>query len=273
MKKFILSAAAFLLSSAGASYASTYYSHVEAGICEETQEDVISTSVNCGKASAFSLPGWLGARVTTGLGSAVATARFSDTLYFGIERGTFTIPLDFFGTVNTMVEVFHSEYISSAKSLALATGQAGSPFYGESDGFSYLSFKEAHKVDRTYTADSYNNGTSFLKTEVVAEIIDGQVQVFGELDLQANCVVFAAMCNASADYSNSLRFLGGTVRDLDGNIRNDVSVTSDSGFDYRVGRPPHDIDIAPVPLPASAWLLAGSLLGLVRYRRRQRLSA
>ena len=88
--------------------------------------------------------------------------------------------------------------------------------------------------------------------------------VFAELDLEtfAECgVANNVNCLATIDLSHTALVTGLSVLDANGAVDPDVSFLTASGVNYN--------DIAPVPLPAAAWLMLGSLGLLGAFTRRK----
>ncbi len=261
--------AALVVLCASGTQAATVTASANIGGCSEnsSSSSTLDVSANCSGAFSSASIGSLSASsnteafrsttqpyTTTGNGGA--TAGFSDTIFFGISSGTFTIPFDFRGLI--AVGGFNSDARVSYNVVA-----GGQPF-----GASAFSSTDALGVG------TFGGVTSSV-TNVSFEFTDGQLGISAFIQAATKCGALAlrppevtlATCAAKADFSSSLRFLGGTVRDQDGFIAQDAYLGSTSGFNYLVGVEPHSP--APIPLPAGAPLLIGGL-GLLAFMKRKR---
>lgn len=184
-------------------------------------------------------------------GESVASAGFSDTLSFGIQNGTFTIPIEFLVRSTSVIPVKYASGINGHR--VSAVGELGNT-----------------SIEASITYDSFGDplitGTfgDVVKTDVTFDILNGKVSLTGGLYAYSDCSPWTfynplsgvkASCEMEADGSSSLRLLGGTVRDASGQIVS-TSVVSESGWDYLSGYEPHEL--AAVPLPASIWMLGAA---------------
>lgn len=267
---FALAALTLPVMFASASEAATFTASVFNGTCGfvVTNGDV-GAEIACGTARASANPGSLSVAVeafytstSSGISSASdvrASAQVGDVIFFsGMETGWISIPLDFAGSIS----VFAS--IPSGVGFGGGTGGA-SAAVGSDVLFS---------VSRSFSILGGASATGVLSEirSVDIPIVNGMSVVNASIGAQASCSLVLAggdfgQCSALVDYGASLRFLGASVFDSLGNRRDDVIVTSQSGFDYRRGVDPHAPPPAPIPLPASALLLLSSLLGLAIARQ------
>lgn len=193
-----------------------------------------------------------------------STASMSDQLTFGIETGTFVVPIDIAGNIS----ISHTgSRVFGPVPLVDIRLQANDD----------LIFRDSLTgvVNPDFEYDFVRNqvGNAGV-TEFVLSIVDGRADLGLSMYATAFCLGnFYATCAATSDFFSSARILSSRVLDEDGNVV-DVSVRADSGFDYLTGVEPHGGDdggLTPVPVPASLPMLLGgiALLGL---RRKMRLS-
>ena len=123
------------------------------------------------------------------------------------------------------------------------------------------------------------SGSSIFDSVSTTSVLfsNGAFSLSGSVSAWANAVA-PIVPNATnftvADLGSSMRLTGLSIFDDSGaDITALVSVTSESGFDYVEGATPHDrgddVDISPVPLPATGWMLIVGLGGLLTMRRRR----
>lgn len=162
-------------------------------------------------------------------------------------------------------------------SAFLAQGYAGGNG-GESNPFNYLNvieliaegqiynnlisdvpqFGDVGPINRTYFSAPASGGpASFNPGEPIELFWNWRVNV-DDADTP-----LGSGGSASADFDNTVTWLGIQAFDVDGNPA-DVQISTTSGYDWLAGTP-----VTPIPLPASGWLLlTGSSLLLAWGRRR-----
>lgn len=251
--------------------ASTYTATASAGGigCSRADSSATGGSASCVgsvggissvKAIAGSAPGILrvdaqsfSARSSDGFGvfggNTQATAFFDDTIFFGVDTGTFVIPLDLDGSV----EIIDGGVGNSNALAELSGGVTGA-------GASIEFFASA------------NSGNQSLVVDAVFAFTGGFLNLSGGLRADAKgCSIIdsGSTCTASAAFGSSLRFLGGTLFDENGSQLNGVSVTSESGFDYLAGVEPHD-RVNAVPLPPGILMLFSSVMAIPLAKRLSR---
>ena len=233
-----------------------------------------AVSVSCGNAFASASPGSLSVYTQafavsassgfTSDGFVRAGAQFIDTLTFGgLQSGSISIPLDYAGSIE-----FDGNVPEGAAILQRGSVSGG---LGNDSVF-----------NATVSFDTWNgiisSGSLSGITDYVLEIVDGKASVWAGLGASSECQIWGAAglfisCSSIVDYGASLRFLGATVFDDQGNRRDDVIITSESGFDYRKGVEPHDPGVGQpevIPLPATGLLLIGGLAAFAAIRRKSR---
>ena len=242
--------------------AASFSVSVQGNGCEAGDSGSDSAAADCSVAFASSGPGSLHVFalsvakrdemgvLTESTGAARATASFSDTISFSIDEGTFTIPLDLAGGHGsgsggsggggggTGIGIDVSEQGAPFATFGSISGGAG----GQPFGARLEIYNQAGEIIVTET------GTQAEVKEAVLPISNGVVRLSGGLRADASCgtIGTGGSCTVTVDYAASLRILGGTVRDSTGAVRTDVTVTSESGFDYLAGLPPHSFNTAPV---------------------------
>jgi hypothetical protein len=272
--KHILVAAALPLSAlfGTETEAATFTATVFNGTCGflvDTSET--GASKDCGTASAAAGPGALRARVeafdisaTSGFlrdADVRAAAILNDVIFFdGLSSGTISIPLDFGGSIELLSDVPEGYSVGLTGAASAAIGS--DVIFSVSASFSTFG---------GFTATGTGNE---IKT-VAIPIVNGQAAISASIGATASCQLIVAggvpaRCSALVDYGSSLRFLAASVFDPDGNLRDDVLVTSQSGFDYRKGVEPHSPSPEVIPVPAPAVLLLTALLGLGVVRKSAR---
>lgn len=287
MKRLILSALALSVTlCAEATLAATFQSSatIVNGNCSEFESNETGSSATCATATSGALQG-IGAfassedgtlrvstetyafRNTSGVlevsgQESKAQAVIQDTLFFDNDEGVFRLEVDLLGA------------------LALSASSIGAP----STLYSQISF-DVSANGTLYEIDAaLSEGVGFGGSSIsvdLAEVVD-RVEFFefdytgGSLDifmsLQASTLCAAALpsggsCEASAQFENSLRLIGGEVLDLNGNILDAGFLSSESGFNYIEGVDPHDRGPTPVPLPAGMPLLLIGLATIASLRR------
>ena len=238
--------------------------------CNRSAFESNEVELQCPGVRAIASPGRLGVAATatsTTTSRSGATALFIDSLMFGIREGTFEFELDLLGAtkVSTLELGWPGEALAKIGASFAASGAGGS------DSLT-LGSLVVHTAYPTQGFQVTTTGDPDVVTSLVVPFTDGFMRINGKLTAETSCVVPATSCSAVADFISSLRFVGGVLRDADGNIST-ASVTSDSGFDYVTGIQPHDrgSDPTPVPVPAALPLLAAGLgaLGLMGWRRKR----
>ncbi|MEO1347070.1 MAG: VPLPA-CTERM sorting domain-containing protein [Pseudomonadota bacterium] len=182
--------------------------------------------------------------------AANAVASFTDTLFFSIDTGTYTLSLD----VSTNLDTTNPTIVPGTS--ALVQWQVNWP--GE-----------------TFN-DAVQSGQPRVPSvvDLVMNFSGGQLSISSQIRAEASCTTPPAVgnastsCSAVADAFSSLRVLGGTVRNTSGANVNSAFLGSSSGFDYVSGALP---EVAPVPVPASLPLLFGAL-ALATLLKRRRLN-
>lgn len=254
----------------GTGFAATFAATASvAGLCSIIDNDTDGASASCGSSFGTAGPGSLSAAVQafilissegiSSFGNASASARMIDTVFFeGLENGFISIPLDFAGSIEFATKLDGSGRVGARGDAS--AGMNGETFFSVTATFDSL------------VGDSVFGNEAEVK-DVTIPIVNGRATVRASLGIAANCQLVAAgnsdsSCRATVDYGSSLRFLGATVFDELGVQRDDVEITSESGFDYRRGVEPHVIPPAVIPLPASGILFLTTLLGIAVVRRR-----
>lgn len=180
---------------------------------------------------------------------ATINANYFDVLSFGIQSGTFILPVDVAGSNSVVGTGMFGGIVGGGAGVSSTVGVVVgiTNVYQETLVFDGLDY---------YTFDVI--GTLGV-SNVFFEIVDGKVDLVANFTAALNCQgLFAgATCNANANFFTSARFLGATVLDELGSV-SDTLITSQSGFDYRAGVAPHVIP--PIPLPAGFWFLGSALL-------------
>lgn len=262
--------------------AATFTTTARGDGCEAADSGPVSSSAACPTAFATSAGGHIGVfagsranRPQVGplvaTGSAQATAFFQDTIFFGVDVGTLTIPVDFNGTAFTQISRGLPETGGARIQLSASGGFGLAAATGDADRvrFSY----SLTTSDTSAGSSTTEAGAKSSVQSITLPFSGGSLSVSGGLRADATCldVGQATLCVADMDYSSSLRLLGGTLRDVNGNVLSGIPVTSESGFDYLAGVAPHDPP-AVVPLPPTLPLLIGALafLGIGRRIRRGR---
>ncbi len=258
----------------------TFIASVNASTCAGVSVDTEPVGFNCGPAAfSSSGPGHLRAfasafmvRTSSGgdsSGQVSAAAQFTDFVWAdGITTGTILIPIEFSG------EIAFEGNRGGPDGRISHFGSASSAIGGE------VVFSAARQFTNgpEGASDSLVGMISDL-TEIAFQVVDGVATMSASLGVTANCSVnptqdISGSCATTAQYGNSLRFLGARVFDADGVERPDVILTSASGFDYLRGMDPHSPPSPPptpavIPLPASAVLLGTSLFAFLAFRRRR----
>lgn len=190
---------------------------------------------------------------------------YFDTLTFGIQSGTFLLPVDVAGSLDAPIA---SESVTGGGGGASAQIDVG--IYGTN---TYTSVFHEGISSTTGLGTSIERTGSLGTTVVPLSIVNGQVNLTASMEGQFQCDgrFDGGPCAPSIDFFDSARFLAATVLDANGNVVANPTITSASGFDYLTGLLPHQP--SPVPLPASAFLLGGALAGLAGFRRRGRRAA
>ena len=191
-------------------------------------------------------------------GSAQATAFFQDTIFFGVDEGTLTIPVDFNGTAFTQISRDLPETGGARIQLSASGGFGLAAATGDADRvrFSYSLMTS----DTSAGSSTTETGAKSSVQSITLPFSGGSLSVSGGLRADAACldVGQATLCVADMDYLSSLRLLGGTLRDVNGNFLSGIPERSESGFDYLAGVAPHDDPPAVIPLPATLPLLMGA---------------
>jgi hypothetical protein len=194
---------------------------------------------------------------------ALMQAVFLDVLTFGIQSGTFILPVDVGGTNSVQGTGLFGGIVGGGAGISSAVGVV----VGDT-----TIYYENSIYDGSSGQYSTIDGIGTLGiSEVMFQIVGGQVDLLAAFDGQFWCqgLLFGSTCSVASDFFTSARFLSATVLDEFG-VVSAASITSQSGFDYRAGVEPHAV--APVPLPAAGWFLGTALLmiGGVASRRRKR---
>lgn len=182
---------------------------------------------------------------------SIATANFSDGISASIDSGTIAMRLDLSGTLAGMTG-FPSQYQSVAEFSAYVVSAGSIYSYGQFAGYEgFVVTGEAGVVD------------------FFMPIVNGHSAIYASLVAKASCgsAVLGdgyTLCRSTVDFYSSLRFIGASVFDIQGELVRDATLVSESGFDYISGVEPH---IAPVPLPSTGWLILLSLGCLMAFRR------
>lgn len=230
-------------------------------------------SASCPRAKARAEPGSIGAFarsevveegnvLVVGDRDAEARASFNDVLRFSIDSGSITIPLDILAEID-----FEAQNISRSPTFPQSSFARVMTSLTDSLGFGVGTFYQFDLLPGGVTEET---GQPAEIVEAVFDFNFGSLWLSGSIAVQTGCGDLGnspAICRLEADAFSSLRLLGATVRDETGAIRDDVTITSDSGFDYLEGVEPHGATV--VPLPASALLLLGGLAGLGVVGRRR----
>jgi hypothetical protein len=252
--------------------AATFSASVLSGTCGFVVDSgETGASVACGTAQAAASPGSLSAKVesfdisaTSGFlrdADVRAAAILSDVIFFeGLSSGTISIPLDFGGTIELLSDVPVASFVGLTGAASAAIGS--DVIFSVSASFS---------TTNGLTGTGIGNEVK----SVAIPIVNGQAAISASIGASANCQLIVAggvpaRCSALVDYGSSLRFLAASVFDEFGNLREDVLVTSQSGFDYRKGVEPHTPLPEVIPLPAPAALLLTALLGFGAVRKMAR---
>ncbi len=188
-------------------------------------------------------------------GLSTAIARFDDMLTVsGISAGTLLFPVDTFGSYSHGV-------VPSALSSGFLT-------YGVS-GVSFGSTSSSFNGSRNSTGSSIPE----RNLETASILFDsGGVRLSYFASTQVHACSFGIpqgvrFCEVSGDFSSSLRLLGVTILDAQGeDVTSQVTVSSSSGFNYIEGATPHTVP-APVPTPASGVMLLFAVFGFARLRK------
>lgn len=214
-------------------------------------------------ARAISEPGRLGVDGSLSVGdgnftdrntvNGFAIASLEDTLFFGIDTGTALISVDLAGSQST----------GSTSGLNWA-GVSSFLFVNVNGRIVYSN----DVMQSPVVPENSEMRGSLGTTELSFGFNGGELSLSASLrtDLECDATGGNNICGSSADFFNSIRFVGAAVFDDEGN-RVNTSVSSSSGFDYLVGMEPH---ATPVPLPASMSMLGLCLVGLFGFSRRWR---
>lgn len=195
-----------------------------------------------------------------------AGAFFNDLLTFGIEKGSFVVPVDIRGSVSGSASGNLTGYDLSGAFTVRNTLNAVD--------FSVIGFL---RDESTGVNNARDNTSVDTIRDVVIPIDRGFATIAFSVDVFANCTArtnsvplgLSATCSAETSFGNSLRVLGGTVFDTNGN-QVTTSVRSDSGFDYLQGVEPHSRNSAVVPLPSPLPLMAFGIAALALFHRLHR---
>lgn len=196
-------------------------------------------------------------------------AAMNDTLSFAVDSGTF--------------RVFTDIAISLIEEVTGSFGGSSLPFgrntfsvrIGDDTIFQrrheYTNSLTTGLASLSFTDDFGSAGTGFVDLSFTGGKLDFHASLFSEARCGAmHTGSFAnktGTCMLGVDAFNSLRLIGSTVFDTDGKEVAGGFLSSDSGFDYSVGVPPHGGPV-PIPLPATLPLLAGGLAVLFFGRRK-----
>lgn len=198
----------------------------------------------------------------TSSGDGGASASFSDRIYFSIGSGTFTIPLDFLGNLSVGVGTNVDATAGVGYNISAGAGGSVTP-----------------QGAAAFLTPQSSSGSSDTVTNAKFSFINGSIVINAFLQANTRCGaitlspprVTSAQCFAEANFSSSLRFLGGTVRTPEGTIVQNAYLGSDSGFDYLEGVAPHN-RVSVIPLPATIWLYAAALSAFFAFGGRKRVS-
>jgi hypothetical protein len=179
----------------------------------------------------------------------------NDTLFFGIEAGTFRLH---YSLTATLIEDITGEFGGSSLPQGLVDFQA---FVNDSTVFRRY---HAHGNYSVYTMDHGAEGPGFVDLAFSGGSLDLSFGLYTDIYCGAmHSGTFenkVGTCSLGVDAWNSLSFAGGQVYDaFDAPVLSGFT-SSESGFDYGIAP-------ALVPLPASWVLLALGLGGLGTLRR------
>ncbi|MCR9059578.1 hypothetical protein [Roseibium album] len=186
-------------------------------------------------------------------------AAMNDTLSFSVDSGTFRL--------------FTDIAISLIEEVSGSFGGSSLPFgrnifsvrIGDETIFQrrheYTNSLTTGVASLTSTDDFGSAGRGFVDLAFTGGSLDLHASIFSESRCGAmhtgNFFNKTGSCLLGVDAFNSLRLIGSSVFDADGKEVSGGFTSSESGFDYSVGVPPHGP--VPIPLPATLPLLAGGL--------------
>ena len=264
---FVFCVCAFLSAFNSQSQAATFTTQAQGLGCQEGDSGPVSASASCLIAEL----GDLTAEAFATAGDGAVTA-FASSISQRIEGfGTFT------GPASASALALDAITISGAAggSVIYRLDVQGSTFSSNlSEDGAFTSISTGFSVNGTnYYSGSAGGGTLIDGVfAVVVPIADGILRMRTSAAANARaCTIIAndTSCFAEANFGSSLRFLGITVLDaFENDVTDQVSIVSESGFDYVAGAQPHDRpEVVPLPAPALLLLSAFVVLGSRRKGR------
>lgn len=264
----ILFAAAFSVLMASTGNAATFLSWSTFGAlgCQDVESNSTGASTECGTATLGSLTAQTFGAAGGGSVSAYASA-YSRRSAEGV--GTFLNSSRTFASLTDGISVTWRETGSSFN----GTGSFSLDLLGSSqqDGDTSATGSALFRVNG---ADLFSYSSTTGLADTVSSVsfgVGGSFSIYAFIDAQArSCSIVASgtTCYAEMDLGSSLRLTGLSFFDASGaDVTSQLSVTSESGFDYLTGAEGHDRGLSVVPLPATGWMLIAGLALLGRLRK------
>jgi hypothetical protein len=238
--------------------------------CEDVASDSSAVSTNCGSASIGGLTAETYGSAGNGIVSAYASAWSNRDnsgfgTFFNNSRTFATIRDNITATWSSTGQQFNGTASFGIDLLGAIQADSGTSANADANlqvnGNTVYSFDSA-----TDAADSISQANfGFTGTSSIFAYINAEAR-------SCNIVASGTTCYSASDLGSSMRLTGLSFFDAAGaDVTSQLTVSSESGFDYVTGASAHTRQPgpSPVPLPAAGWLMliGFSSLGLMRLRQ------